>query len=354
MKRNRLFLIIATAVALGCMTTSCSQDTDIAVAPNDGDFKTPISFNVGIGSLPAPQVETRGSSKNATTVGYVFANGDKVCIAVLGKGSTSRSTSVEDKKIYKVESANTDAGNTTGTAQALVYDGAETDRFQWLARSEQVSVRAWGFGDETTTDTDPDGAEFTINTDQSGTSTHELLYSPSTDNTNPNDEATPLNILLYHQLARVVVNVTGTIPSDVTVSGVQIGTTTNKVPTKATFTKPGSGQTQGTWSSPSTPDVINAKAETIISPNMATYSAVVIPYNGQADGNTNYYQANHEFIQITTTRGTYTHKLASNLNIQPGKQYTFTITNLNQIDLNVTVTAWIADTTNSEDVTFSN
>lgn len=334
--KNRLFLIIATAACLGSFT-ACSQDNDIVVP--DGDLKAAISFNVNIGQTPDPQVSMRGASKDATTAGYVFSNGDKICVAITGDGTTSARSTTEEKKLYKVETAKND-----GTAEDLVYDGTSTDAFAWMSQNEKIALRAWSDGTSSTTTTDPNGETFTISTTQnSDTDIKELLYSPSpATNYSYAANSSSLNILLYHQLARVVVNVTGTIASDVSVTSVTIGSSDKKVPTSAMFTKPSSGN-YGKWSNQGTNDIITAKKE---ADNV--FSAVVIPYDGETNSdNYDYYHKDDEFIVITTSRGVYAYSLADDLNIESGKQYTFNITNLNEIKLNVKVKAW---TSTSEDI----
>lgn len=330
--KHRLFLIIATAACLGGIT-ACSQDNDIVVP--DGDLKAAISFNVNIGQTPDPQVSMRGASTDATaTGGYTFQGDELMAISVIGVANSSRSTSVAEVKEYRV------AAGDGSIAKTLTYTGAETNKFQWLSQTEQIKIKAWSFGTTTSPGTIVP-TTFNIETTQSGNYVKELLYSPEalesyTSNT--------INIPLYHQLARVVVNVanptepSGNYQNDgFTVSSVTIGTDANKVPTSATFTEPASGNF-GTWNSQGTDGTITAKAETTVGTNKATYSAVVIPYDGTT--NSKYYQSGHKFITITTSRGVYTYALANNLNIEPGKQYTFNITNLNEIKLNVTVTAW--------------
>lgn len=365
MKRNRLFLIIATLAALDC-TTSCSQDHDIAVP--DGEHRTPISFNVGIGSVATPKVETRGYTTTQAVGGYTFANGDKIAISLCGVSGSSRATTETnaETKLYSVPS--TGVGSKT-----LSFDGYG---FDWMGTSEVVSVRAWGFGDNTTTATDPSGQTFTISTTQNtDDNTHELLYSPATNYTTGS-----IPVPLYHQLARVVVNVKGTLStatdaSAITINSVDIGD--SNLPITATFARPASdtyntwkyessnykkisdsstrtgvdAALYGTWSSHGTANqTIHAKQETTpTSGYTATYSAVVLPNTyGNASGDA------VKFIVINTSNGTYAYNIAANstITLNSGKQYTFNITDLNQIDLNVTVSAWTADATNSQTVTF--
>lgn len=334
--KHRLFLIIATAACLGGIT-ACSQDNDIVVP--DGDLKAAISFNVNIGQTPDPQVSMRGASTDATaTGGYTFQGNELMAISVIGVANSSRSTTVAEVKEYSVAAGN--GGSTAGSAKALTYTGAATGAFQWLSQTEQIKIKAWSFGTTTSPGTIVP-TTFNIETTQSGNDVKELLYSPEASKSYT---SSAINIPLYHQLARVVVNVanptepSGNYQNDgFTVSSVTIGTDANKVPTSATFTEPATGNF-GTWNSQGTDGTITAKAETTVGTNKATYSAVVIPYDGTT--NSKYYQSTHEFVKITTSRGIYIYKLASNLNIEPGKQYTFNITNLNEIKLNVTVTAW--------------
>ena len=323
---NRLFLIIATAACLGSFT-ACSQDNDIVVP--DGDLKAAISFNVNIGQIPDPQVTMRGASTDDTaTGGYTFKGDELMAVSVVGVANSSRSTTVADVKEYRVEVGN--GGETTGSARSLTYTGTATDAFQWLSLTEQIKIKAWSFGT-----TDAPGTtvptSFSIQTTQSGDYVKELLYSPEAIKSYT---SSAIEIPLYHQLARVVVKVTGTIASDVSVSSVTIGSsTTNKIPTSATFAEPASGN-YGSWSNQGTDGTITAKKE---ADNV--FSAVIIPYDGKQTGAT-YYKQNDKFIVITTSRGVYAYSLASSLKIEPGKQYTFNITDLNQIDLKVKVTKW--------------
>ena len=345
MKRNRLHIAIATAVALGCTLTACTQDNDTAVT--DGEHRTPIAFNVNIGGLPAPEVSTRGYTTGKDhNSGYTFTGHEVVSIGITGKGVTSRSE-LEDVKQYKV---------TNTTTGGMTYNGTpQTDAFDWLSQSEHIDVRAWSYGNGDTPSDDPNGRAFTISSTQNtDTDIKELLYMPTTDIGFGNVE-----INLYHQLARVVVSITATLPSDVSVTSVNIGN--NNIPTSGTFAIPTSTN-YGSWSSQTGFGTINARRIAETPGTTHLYSAVVIPYNGNPEeGTPGYYAKETRFITIVTTRGTYYYNIPSTinetdvkgLNLQAGHQYTFTITNLNQIDLNVTVTAWSNDNDNGETVTFS-
>ena len=343
--KNRLFLIIATAACLGSIT-SCSQD-DGTVVP-DGDLKAAISFNVNIGQTTAPQADMRGASKDDTADGgYIFQGDELISIAIKGKSGSARSTVTEEIKQYTVADGN--GGVTNGSKRSLTYPGAATDAFIWMGTGETITLRAWADGTTSTAATDPDGQTFTIEATQTGDYVKELLYSPADDY---DYNISGINIPLYHQLARVVVNVGATIDDSFSVNSVTIGyidtddPTNNKlIPTSAIFGKPSSGY-YGTWTldGSETKGVITAKKETETG---KVYSAVVIPCNGN-DASSTYYKKGHKFITIDTSRGTYVYAIGTTgenqgLNIEPGKQYTFNITDLNQINLNVTVSAWVDD-----------
>ena len=350
MKRNRLFLIIATAVALGCMTTSCSQDTDIAVAPNDGDFKTPISFNVGIGSLPAPEVTTRGyTTSYGNASGYTFVAGDtpdRICVAITGtEAPRLTSPSSEEKKIYSIQNA------TTGKLE-YVSGGTENREYDWYSKNENFSVRAWGLGNNTTTDTDPSGQMFYVSkTQNTDASIQELLYMKSTSK-NYNDETDKgtVKLSLYHQMARIVVNIKRDDTSSADVSAVTIGDNSdgNRIPIAGTFTLP-SSPNYGSWAttayeSLSTDDraaqygTIAAKAESSHPDGYEySYSAVVIP------AGTDRYTADMKLINITVGTETFVYKIPSGgITFSSGCQYNFNITIKNKaIDVTgCTITDW--------------
>ena len=350
MKRS-LIIIIATAACVGSFT-ACSQDAD----SSDDAALEPIALSVGFGTVAEPQVSMRGciakgattgtvtgmavsssateaewpetamrgvTNGTATNGGYTFQGDEVMYVSVLGKSGSTRSTVTPEVAKYTV-------GNGTATAstnRSLTYAGTGTVPY-WLTSAETITVRAWADGTTSTTATDPNGQTFAIETTQSGTHVKELLYAAPADysySANKNG----LNVPLYHQTARLIVNVLSE-ESSLTVTGVQIGTSTNKVPTQATFTAPTAGNTIGSWSAQGTADVITARAETTASVTncKATYSAVVIPYDGTSGASC--YQADHEMVSITTNEGgetkTYVYKLGSAVNIQAGRQYTLTLT----------------------------
>ena len=349
---NRLFLIIATAACLGSFT-ACSQDNDIVVP--DGDLKAAISFNVNIGQIPDPQVTMRGASKDANTAGYVFRNGDKICVAIKGDGTTSARSTTEEKKLYRVETANSDAGS-TGSPQDLVYDGTATDAFIWMSQSELIALRAWSDGTSGTTTADPVGATFTVSTTQNtDADIKELLYSPGpvspATNYSYSANSSSLNIPLYHQLARIVVNIK--VEKDsyswANTDGVTIGHNSddNRVPIVGTFTAP-TTTNYGSWGvvdysvNASHYGVITPKKETATTSGYdATYSAVVIPAPNTI------YKSGMKLLNFSVNGETFFYKLPSATALTPGNQYTFNI-NVKNKSIEVvgcTITNWGTGTT---------
>lgn len=407
--KHRLFLIIATLVGLGSITTSCSWDDELVVANNDGDQKTPISFNVNIGSLPDPEVTTRsndplganvtkatrGYSNPASDGRYYFRATDVLSIGICGDGNTASRDAGETNEIVKQYTvAAGDASNPS--KKSLTYakdaDGNTTYKFDWLDTNEKISLRAWSWGNADTPAGFNDACNFVLDQSQNVDLTDndknikEFLYSPAL-----RYEFGDITIPLYHQLSRIVVNVkstlnTATDESTIAINSLAIGS--SNIPTSATFLRP-SGDTYekawtytqastettgyndtddnkmanlyGSWGSQTGSGTVTAKKwDTATTGYTATFSAVIIPYDGSQSTPT-YYKAGHKFIVISTSNGTYYYNIPTTdkndnpingLNFQPGKQYTFNITDLNQIDFNVTVSEWGAE--NSETLTFSN
>ena len=124
MKRNRLFLIIATLNALA-LHTSCSQGQEDAM-PRD-EQSTDISFTLNVG----PATTTRGTLTDVSAgTGYKFSDGDRVRIAV--KGTAPRSTSW-DCKTYKVNSTNAGVAYPNFTTLTLDTD-VNTIPFSWKSK----------------------------------------------------------------------------------------------------------------------------------------------------------------------------------------------------------------------------
>lgn len=340
--KSRLFLMVAIAVGLGSFT-GCSQDDGRTV---DGELDNPIAFSVNVGEVAEPQVGMRGAIQKGTAGGtisatltamrgasagsthnggYTFQGDETMYVSLKGTG-TPRSTTPQVEK-YTVGAS---------SPHSLTYAGTGTAPC-WLTSSETITLHAWADGTTSTTATDPNGQTFAIETTQSGTHVKELLYA-APKNYGYSTYSSGLNIPLYHQTARLVVNVLSD-DNTITVTGVQIGSSTNKVPTSGIFTAPTTGNTTGTWSSQGSAGVITAKAETTASVTdcIATYSAVVIPYNG-TQATPAYYKQDDELVTITTSESgdtkTYVYTLGSGVNIEAGKHYTLNLT-LNSGDFTV-------------------
>lgn len=281
---------------------------------------------------------TKGYTTSSATSGYTFQTGDLVSIGIKGNGSTSRSTT-EVIKQYTVAAG--------PSPQALTYsrdaDGSTTTyAFDWLGTGETISLRAWSDGKTTTpaAAVDPDGQLFTIETTQAG-SVRELLYSPAADYSYATASGA-INIPLYHQLARIVVNIRDDATGTPTLAAVTLGSATDKVPVSGTFTKPTSGNNFGSWAVASEATqsthwgVITPKAETAATGYDYTYSAVAIP------GGPTEYAAGGKLINITIGSETFSYEVpAGGITLAAGKQYNYNITVKNQtINVETVITDW--------------
>ena len=297
---------IAAFALLFVLTMSCSHEPAVNESNNPngsnvhewedstiaGDATmTRMVFSVG----DSINVVRQGQTRATTTIAGVttFQINDIVTIGVAGKSA----------KDYKV---------TNTTSGALAYNGTATDAYCWQSTSETVSLRAWSYGNTTTNSGDPDDAVYTLPTDQSS-NYGELLYAPATNY----DYATynsSIPITLYHQLARLVINLEHIKTGDLNVSEIYIGDGTDAViPTTAKFHKPTSGNI-GTWDNIGTEKgKITPKTETA----NACYSAVLIPGT---------YAANQKFMVIKTSDSrTYCYIPTSPIVLAAGNQYNYTI-----------------------------
>lgn len=315
-----LFHIITTTTLLGSLA-ACSQDDGTAVS--DRDLMGAISFNVNIGSLPTPEVTMRGHSTSQDKAGYTFSGGEYVAVAVKGMGVTSRNTA-ETIKQYSVAAG---TGSCVLTYQKEA-DGTTTGYgFDWLSTTEEIGLRAWSNGKTTTPETpvtDPVGQEFTIETTQSG-DIKELLYSKS----HVYSFGT-VDIPLYHQLSRIVVNVKD--DKNGTIDAITIGEDSdgNRVPLTGQFAAPTTTE-YGSWAmetyatTPGHYGVVTPKKETTPTAGYNySYTAVVIP---SQTGSKVEYPANMKLINITIGSRKFSYKIPSGgIEMKPGYQYNFNIT----------------------------
>lgn len=282
---------------------------------------------------------TKGYTTSSATSGYTFVGGEYISLAVTGKGVTSRPTT-EIMKQYTVASGSSGSNALTYAKDA---DGSTTTyAFDWLGTGETISLRAWSDGKTTTpaAAVDPDGQLFTIETTQAG-SVRELLYSPAADYSYATASGA-INIPLYHQLARVVVNIRDDATGTPTLAAVTLGSATDKVPVSGTFTKPTSGNNFGSWAVASEATqsthwgVITPKAETAATGYDYTYSAVAIP------GGPTEYAAGGKLINITIGSETFSYEVpAGGITLAAGKQYNYNITVKNQtINVETVITDW--------------
>lgn len=298
MKKMIVFLCMVCAFMV-----SCSEEPEIVENPgshvetwNDttitGDaMMSQMMFSVGY----VMSVERDSSTRTTTSADGTgaFSAGDLVSVAVTRSGGS------EVVKTYRVKSDH-----------SLEYVGDE-DPFIWKSTGETVSIRAWSYGDNTTTSVDPESVGYTLETNQQANGYKELLYClPS----NKSYSGGNITLNFYHQLTRVVVNLTSENGLPLSVSSVRIGDgNTAVIPTTATFNKPLSGNI-GTWSSIGTEKgYIQAKADVANS----SYSAMLIPTT---------YSSGKKFISVITADSkTYTYVPNSNITLSAGNQYVFTI-----------------------------
>jgi hypothetical protein len=297
---------IAATLLLLALTLSCSHEPDA----NEPD--KPGSSNVH-------EWEDSTINGDATMTRMVFSVGDS--INVVRQGQTRATTTVAGATTFQANDIVTigvsgkstkDYKVTNTTSGALAYNGTATDAYCWQSTSETVSLRAWSYGNTTTNSGDPDNAVYTQPTDQSS-NYGELLYAPAS-NYDYATYKTGIPITLYHQLARLVINLEHIKTGDLNVSEIYIGDgSTATIPTTAKFHKPSTGNI-GTWDNIGTEKgKITPKTETA----NACYSAVLIPGT---------YAANQKFIVIKTSDSrTYCYIPTSPIVLAAGNQYNYTI-----------------------------
>ena len=297
---------IAAIALLFVLSMSCSHE------PAADEPEKPGSSNVH-------EWEDSTINGDATMTRMLFSVGDS--INVVRQGQTRATTTIAGATTFQANDIVTigvsdkspkDYKVTNTTSGALAYNGTATDAYFWQNSSETVSLRAWSYGNTTTNSGDPDNAVYTLPTDQSS-NYGELLYKPAT-NYDYASYKTGIPITLYHQLARLVINLEHIKTGDLNVSEIYIGDgSTATIPTTAKFHKPSTGNI-GTWDNIGTEKgKITPKTETA----NACYSAVLIPDT---------YAANQKFIVIKTSDNrTYCYTPSSPIVLTAGNQYNYTI-----------------------------
>jgi len=250
----------------------------------------------------------KGTTRATTDVNGIakFTVDDLVTIG-LTRGAT------DETKDYKVTTTTQTSTEPEVWTSSLAYNGSASDAFFWKSTGESVTVRAWSYGDGSTTSSDPDNQTYTLLEDQSA-SYGELLYSKAT----PFDYehySGGIPIQFCHQMTRLVISLTHIKPGDLDISEIYIGDgSETSIPTTAKFHKPTSGNV-GTWDNiGSEKGQITPKTEAANS----CYSAVLIP--------TTYEVADKKFVIIKTSDGrTYCYIPNQNLTLVAGTQYNYTI-----------------------------
>lgn len=259
-------------------------------------------FNVGGGMSVERTAQTRATTDiNGTAT---FSTNDLVAVAVTRSGGS------EVVKLYKVKSDG-----------SLEYAGGDNDPFVWTSSSETVSLRAWSYGTSTNlayTLTAPETRDYTLETDQNTNGYLELLYCKAADKSYSGGT---ISLNFYHQLARVVFNVTHERSGTLSVTSSSVGNSTS-FPVAARFSVPTGSSNVGTWATRSTYGTITPKTETTQSGYQKTYSAIIFPQT---------YAQDTKLFTITNDDGNYVYNVseAAGASLSAGNQYNYTINVLN-------------------------
>ena len=169
---------------------------------------------------------------------------------------------------------------------------------------------------------DPHGQTFILETNQEGNGYQELLYTSPVDTYSYGTDGI-IGLKLYHQLARLVINISYDLGNSLDEIFIGDGLTA-VIPTTGKFNRPATGKTTGTW-----PEENMGTEHGKIIPKTETantcYSAVLIPTT---------YTENTKFIVINMDDDTFAYTLDGDIELQAGKQYTFSLTVKNGLILN--------------------
>ncbi len=308
---------IAAFALLFVLTMSCSHDphdenqdpsnTDVhewedSTLSGDAVMGSAMTFKVGGGMSVERTAQTRVTTDINGTAN--FTEGDLVAVAVTRSGGS------EVIKLYQVKSDG-----------SLEYAGGDNNPFVWKSASETVSLRAWSYGTSTNlsyTLTAPETRDYTLETDQQTNGYRELLYCKAADKSYSSGA---ISLNFYHQLARVVFNVTHELSGALTISSVSIGG--SSFPKTARFNVPMGSSNVGTWVVKSGTGSITPRTETPPTTGyLATYSAVVFP-----TFTTQNYPKDTPFFTVTSGTNNYTYKIAESggMAYDGNTQYNYTI-----------------------------
>lgn len=222
--------------------------------------------------------------------------------------------------------------------------GSGTNIHYWNQAGETRTIHAWSFGNSIvpsgTTGADLP-SNFTLTNDGNN---NDLLYATGSFTHTITPPATVPNAIqldFYHQLAKIIVKVK--VDATTAISGV----TLPSMFVSGTINPLTNGSDEKVWNTTyGTVGDITAVAESPTPDEtadgvVAKYSAVIIPAN---------YDAGKVVIQVNTNgKGDYNFALPTGgFSFFAGKQYIYTVTLKNQIDFNVKVAAWTAETSNRE------
>ena len=295
---------------VGCMMLSCSKDPQDTNSKQSGNNvheweDSTLSGDAVMGEMKfsvnnVMSVERQGSTRSTTEYNgaCAFSEGDRIAIRV------SRNSVVEDVKLYEVQ--------LDGSLECL-----DTYPFTWRSLSDAVDIQAWSYGDASTTKAAPEDSDYSLETNQQTNGYRELLYCNALST---GYSANSITLNFYHQLARVVFNVTHERTNTLTISSKAVGNTTT-FPKTATFNVPTGNNTVGTWDfTTSTYGTIIPKTENTQGQFQATFSAVIFP--------TKTYAQNTQFFTINNSEGNYVYKISETTGFTPtaGNQYNYTIT----------------------------
>jgi len=315
--------LLFAALLLSAVSMSCShdpQDTNSKQSGNnvhewqdstlsgDAVMGMKMLFNVG----DSLQVIRKPSTRLSTTFNgqsYTLSGDERITIAM------KRGSEAEVIKIYKVKDADTGALEYEKDA-----DNNVTEPFYWKSTTETVKLRAWSYGTSEAYTSDPLTTPFTLNTIQTELAVgkdnyRELLYDKQRDY----PYAANITLNLYHQLARITVELTHSDNEkalSIAANGVTIGG--GVLPTSAQFVAPTSDSNVGSWEDLQTNSgTVTARADVA---NLK-YSAVVFP---------NTYSAGTKIVGVTTTAespfNSYAYTLPSGgEELEAGRQYSYKV-----------------------------
>lgn len=314
--------LLFAALLLSAVSMSCSkdpQDTNSKQSGNnvhewqdstlsgDAVMGEKMMFRVG----DSLQVIRKPSTRLSTDFGgqtYTLSGDERITIAM------KRGSEAEVIKIYKVKDAATGALEYEKDA-----DGNKTEPFYWKSTTETVKLRAWSYGTSEAYTSDPLTTPFTLNTIQTELAVgkdnyRELLYDKQRDY----PYAANITLNLYHQLARITVELTNSATSDLSIAtnGVTIGG--GVLPTSAQFVAPTSDSNIGSWDDLSNTGTVIARVDNATEKK---YSAVVFPKT---------YSAGTKIVGVTTTAespwNSYAYTLPSGgEELEAGKQYSYKV-----------------------------